>query len=106
MKRDVAEANFDAEVLQSDLPVLVDFGADWCAPCKMMEPVLTEISTDLEGKLVVAEVDVDQNPELASRYNVVSLPTLLLFHGGEVVGEHIGAAPTAVIREFVSPVLK
>jgi thioredoxin 1 len=90
-------------VLESDHPVLVDFWAEWCMPCKMMEPVLEELAGEYDGSLSVARVNVDEEGDLAMRYNVVSIPTLLLFKNGEIVGEHIGAAPKDTILEFVQP---
>lgn len=82
---------FEDEVLKSDVPVLVDFWADWCVPCKMVAPILEEISEDYKGKLKVGKFNVDQGPDIAAQYNVVSIPTLLLFKNGEVVDQKIGA---------------
>jgi thioredoxin 1 len=89
----LTEANFEEEVLNSDIPVLVDFWAEWCMPCKMVAPVLTEIAQDYDGKLKVGKLDVDSEGEVAMKYNVVSIPTLLLFKDGKVVNQHVGAAP-------------
>ena len=83
--------NFDAEVLQAALPVIVDFYADWCGPCKMIGPALEEIAQEQAGRLKIAKVNVDEQSELAQRYNVQSLPTLLYFQNGEVVNQLIGA---------------
>lgn len=83
--------SFEDEVLKSDIPVLVDFWADWCVPCKMVAPILEEISEDYKGKIKIAKFNVDQGAEIASEYNVVSIPTLLLFKGGEIVEQKIGA---------------
>lgn len=87
----VTQQNFGAEVLQSSLPVIVDFYADWCGPCKMIAPALEEIATELTGRVKVAKVNVDEEGALAQRYNVQSLPTLLYFQNGEVVNQTIGA---------------
>lgn len=103
MKRDLGAENFNGEVLEADLPVLVDFWADWCMPCKMMESVLDDIADELTGKLEVVRVNVDEEPELATRYNIVSIPAFLLFRNGEVAGEHVGASPLAKMMDFLSP---
>lgn len=87
----VTEQNFDLEVLKSTQPVIVDFYADWCGPCKMIAPALEEIASEQSGKVKVAKVNVDEESALAQRYNVQSLPTLLYFNGGQVVGQTIGA---------------
>ena len=84
-------ANFESEVLRSDQPVLVDFWAEWCGPCKMLAPVLDEIATEQAGQLKVAKVNVDANPELGARFGVQSIPTLLYFTGSEVRDKTIGA---------------
>ena len=83
--------NFEAEVLQSDKPVLVDFWAEWCAPCRMLAPTIEEIATDYDGRLKVAKLNVDDHGDVATRYNVRGIPTLLLFHGGEVQDQMVGA---------------
>jgi thioredoxin 1 len=87
----VTEQNFEAEVLQSTLPVIVDFYADWCGPCKMIAPALEEIANELAGRVKIAKVNVDEQSALAQRYHVQSLPTLLYFQNGEVVNQVIGA---------------
>ncbi|HDQ13873.1 MAG TPA: thioredoxin [Sediminispirochaeta sp.] len=92
--------NFEQEVLKSEIPVIVDFWAEWCAPCKMLHPVLDEISQEYAGKVKVAKLDVDENGEIAAQYNVVSIPTLLLFKDGTVANQFVGAAPKQTIEGF------
>ncbi|NBC30703.1 MAG: thioredoxin [Spirochaetes bacterium] len=101
MKVEITTDNFEQEVLQSDVPVLVDFWAEWCMPCKMVAPVLEEMSKEYEGKLKIGELDVDNQADLAARYNVVSIPTLMVFKGGEVVDQQIGAAPRDRLEKLV-----
>ncbi len=85
--------NFESEVLQSPVPVLVDFWAEWCMPCKMVAPVLAEIATEYEGKAKIGKINVDEQSDLAAQFNIVSIPTLLLFKDGEVIQQQVGAAP-------------
>lgn len=87
----VTERNFEAEVLKSDLPVLADFWAAWCGPCRMLAPIVEEISEELEGKLKVVKVNVDEAQDLAGNYQVMSIPTLIVFKGGEPVAQMVGA---------------
>lgn len=94
----ITQDNFTAEVIESEIPVVVDFWADWCMPCKMVAPVLEQISQDYAGKLKVAKVDVDDNGAIAQQYNIVSIPTLLLFKDGEVVSQQVGAVPREKIE--------
>ena len=83
--------NFEEEVIKSDLPVLVDFWAEWCGPCKMISPVIDEIAEEMAGKVKVAKVNIDESQELAAKYNVMSIPTLLIIKQGEVVDQTVGA---------------
>ncbi|MCK5580233.1 MAG: thioredoxin [Candidatus Omnitrophica bacterium] len=83
--------NFEEEVVKSDLPVLVDFWAEWCGPCKMISPVIDEIAEEMAGKVKVAKVNIDESQELAAKYNVMSIPTLLIIKQGEVVDQTVGA---------------
>ncbi|QUI25566.1 thioredoxin [Vallitalea pronyensis] len=85
--------NFEAEVLNSDVPVLVDFYADWCGPCKMMAPVIDELAVKYEGKAKIGKLNVDQNGETAQKYRVMSIPTMLLIKNGKVVDTVVGAVP-------------
>jgi len=89
----LTDANFDNEVTQSELPVLVDFWASWCAPCRAVAPVIEELSEDFAGKVKIGKVDVDSNPEISTKFGIRSIPTLLIFKGGEVVDQIVGAVP-------------
>ncbi len=99
----VDDANFQAEVLSSDKPVLVDFWAIWCGPCKMIAPIVEELAGEYDGKLKVAKMDVDANPRTAMQYGIRSIPTLLIFKGGQVVEQIVGAVPKRHLTEKVTP---
>jgi thioredoxin 1 len=101
MKVELTTENFKDEVLESDVPVLVDFWAEWCMPCKMIAPVLDEMSSEYEGKLKIGKLNVDEQAELAAQYNIVSIPTMLVFKDGEVVNQQIGAVPRLRIEKLV-----
>jgi len=93
--------NFQSDVLQASEPVVVDFWAEWCGPCKMIAPALEEIATELSGKVKVAKVNIDENPELAAQYGVRSIPTLMLFKDGEVADMKVGAAPKTALSAWI-----
>jgi len=90
------DSNFD-QVIKSDKPVLVDFWAEWCGPCKMIGPVVEELANDYEGKAVIAKLNVDENPQVTARFGVRSIPTLLVFKNGQIVDKQIGAVPKSVL---------
>jgi len=95
----ITDANFDEEVLKSDKPVLVDFWAEWCGPCRMVGPVVEELAKEFEGKAVVGKVDVDSNPEISMKFGIRNIPALLFFKGGEIVDKQIGAVPKSVLAQ-------
>ena len=97
----VNDTNFKQEVLDESLPVLVDFWAEWCGPCRMIGPVVEELATEYQGKLKVCKVDVDQAPNTASAYGVMSIPTIAIFKNGEVVDKLVGAVPKASLVEKI-----
>ena len=93
--------NFDSEVLQSDIPVLVDFWATWCGPCKMLAPTISKIAEEQAGKFKVCKLDVDEVPELAAQFGIQSIPTLKVFVGGKVVNTSIGVQPKSAIEAMI-----
>jgi thioredoxin 1 len=94
-----SDSNFGDEVLTSDKPVLVDFWAEWCGPCRRIGPIVDELSTEYEGKAKIGKVNVDENPEISMKYGIRSIPALLIFKNGEVVDQIIGAVPKAVLKK-------
>ncbi len=97
--------NFEAEVLQSELPVLVDFYADWCGPCKMMAPVVEKLAEEYEGRLKVGKLNIDENMQIAQQYRVVSIPTFLIFKGGKVEANYLGAMSASELKDKVEQAL-
>ena len=101
----VTDASFKADVLESDVPVLVDFWADWCGPCKMIAPALEEISNELDGKLTIAKMDIMENTEVPGAIGVQSIPLLVLYKNGEAVAHKLGAAPKSQLKGWIESVL-
>ena len=94
---EVTDSSFDKEVLQSDKPVLVDFWAEWCGPCRMVAPIVKEIGSDYDGRVVVTKLDVDSNPEVSAKFGIRNIPTILFFKNGQIVDKQVGAVPKNVL---------
>ncbi len=101
----VTDDEFDAQVLNAEGPVLVDFWAEWCGPCKMIAPALVEIADEMNGRVKIAKVNVDENPHTPAKYGVRGIPTLILFKDGQVAGSKVGALPKAQLAQWVESVL-
>ena len=97
----INDSNFETEVLKSDKPVLVDFFATWCGPCRQMLPIVTELSEELAGQVKIVKMDVDEAPKTPEKYDIASIPTLILFKGGEAVATHNGAIPKAELKNWL-----
>ena len=101
----VDEQSFDKVVLQSEIPVLVDFWAAWCGPCRAVAPILDQIASEQEGKILIAKLNVDENPNLAAKYRITSIPAMKVFRGGEEVREIIGAMPKPMIEKELEGII-
>ncbi len=99
----VNDSNFQQEVIESDIPVLVDFWAEWCGPCRMISPVIGEISDEYSGKVKVCKLNVEEGPQTASKYNIMNIPALMVFKNGEVVDKAVGAIPKKDIIAKITP---
>jgi thioredoxin 1 len=97
----VSDKSFEQDVLKADKPVLVDYWAPWCGPCKQIAPILEELSRDYDGRLQIAKIDVDDNPETATRYGIRGIPSLLLYKGGEVIATKVGAVSKSQLAQFL-----
>jgi len=101
----VNDSNFEEVVLKSDLPVMIDFWAEWCGPCRALAPYVAQIATEYEGKALIGKVDVVESPEISGKYGIRNIPALLFFKGGELVKTHVGLAPKATIAKMLDDLL-
>ncbi|MFC2097084.1 thioredoxin [Bacteroidota bacterium] len=105
MTLEVTDANFEELILKSDKPVLVDFWAEWCGPCKMLTPIVSEMAVEYEGKAIIAKVNVENNPEVSSKFGIRNIPTILFFKNGEIVDKQIGAVAKSKLSEKLEAIL-
>jgi thioredoxin 1 len=105
MEIDVTDQTFDQEVIGADKPVLVDFWAPWCGPCRMVSPAVSELAEQFKDSLKVVKLNVDENPQSSSKYQIFSIPSLKIFKGGKIIGEIVGAAPKHLIEQKIKAVL-
>ncbi|MCH8905374.1 MAG: thioredoxin [Bacteroidetes bacterium] len=105
MSTEFTDTNFDEKVLQEEKPVVVDFWAEWCGPCRVVGPIIDELGDDYDGKIVIGKLDVDHNPEISMKYGIRSIPTVLFFKGGEIVDRHVGSAPKALYQQKLESLL-
>ncbi len=102
----IDDSNFEKEVLKAKMPVLVDFWAAWCGPCRMVAPIIEELAKEYEGKIAFGKVDVDQNPKIASKYGIMSIPTLIIFKDGKPISQTVGSKPKSELKRSLNSVLE
>lgn len=105
MANDTTDSNFEADVIQSDTPVLVDFWAEWCGPCRQISPLVEELAGDMEGKIKVVKVNIDKNPDTPAKFGVRGIPTLIIFKDGKAAATKVGALPKSSLYEWVESIL-
>ncbi len=105
MALEITDANFEELVMNADKPVLVDFWAEWCGPCRMIGPIIEEMSTEYEGKAIIGKVNVDQNPGVSAKFGVRNIPTILFIKGGEIADKSVGAVPKAQLASKLDAIL-
>ncbi|MFT3740907.1 MAG: thioredoxin [Breznakibacter sp.] len=105
MAVELTDSNFDELVLQSDKPVLVDFWAEWCGPCRMVAPIVSELASDYDGRATIGKMDVDNNPQTAVKYGIRNIPTILFFKNGEIVDKQVGAVPKTILASKLDAII-
>lgn len=105
MALEVTDSNFEELILKSDKPALVDFWAEWCGPCRMISPIVSELADEMEGKAIISKLNVDENPEVCSKYGIRNIPTILFFKDGEVVDKQVGATQKNVLIDKINNLL-
>ncbi len=105
MALEVTDDNFEEQIINADKPALVDFWAEWCGPCRMISPLIAEMAEEMDGKAIISKVNVDENPEICSKYGIRNIPTILFFKGGEVVDKQVGATQKNVLLDKLNDLL-
>ena len=105
MALEFTDANFEEVALNSDKPVMIDFWAEWCGPCRMVDPIVKEMATEYDGKAVIGKVNVDENPEVSARFGIRNIPTIIFLKGGEMVDKSVGAVPKNVLTDKIDALI-